>query len=156
MLSIKDFKRLKIEDKPIFDKIYKKYPPVHSDYIFTSLISWMDYTNYHYAIFNENIILISEIDGKIRFRPPIGKNNKEVFDQVLNLAITQSSDYPFGMITSDKKKWMEKNYDNLNFREHRSYFDYIYLASDLAELSGSNYSKIRNRLNKFKKNYKVV
>ena len=39
------------------------------------------------------------------------------------------------------------------FEEHRDYFDYVYLSSDLAELSGSTYSKIRNRLNKFKRNY---
>jgi hypothetical protein len=37
--------------------------------------------------------------------------------------------------------------------ENRDYFDYVYLASDLANLPGSGYGKIRNRLNKFKKNY---
>ena len=156
MLSLKDFKRLTIGDKPIFEKLYKKYPPVHSDYIFTTLISWMNYTNYHYAILDENIILFSEIEGKIRFRPPIGENKKEVFDQVLNIAVTQNSDFPFGMVTSDKKNWMEKNYSNLRFIEHRDFFDYIYLTSDLADLSGSRYSKIRNRLNKFKKNYQYT
>jgi len=151
MLLLKDFKRLTIEDKPIFDRFYKKYPPAHSDYIFTTLISWMNYANYQYTILDENILIISEIDHKIRFRPPIGENKKEVFDQVLNLAREQSADCPFGMITSDVKEWMEKNYSNLNFKEHSGFFDYIYLASDLAELSGSDYSKIRNRLNKFKK-----
>jgi hypothetical protein len=151
MLLLKDFKKLTIEDKPIFDRFYKKYPPVHSDYIFTTLISWMNYANYQYTILDENILIISEIDRKIRFRPPIGENKKEVFDQVLNLAREQSSDCPFGMITSDVKEWMEKNYSNLNFKEHGGFFDYVYLASDLAELSGSDYSKIRNRLNKFKK-----
>ena len=156
MLSLKDFKRLTIGDKPIFEKLYNKYPPVHSDYIFTTLISWMNYTNYHYAILDENIILFSEIEGKIRFRPPIGENKKEVFDQVLNIAVTQNSDFPFGMVTSDKKNWMEKNYSNLRFIEHRDFFDYIYLTSDLADLSGSRYSKIRNRLNKFKKNYQYT
>jgi hypothetical protein len=156
MLAFKDFKRLTIEDKPIFDKLYKKFSPVHSDYIFTTLISWMDYTNIHYTILDENIILFSEIDGIIRFRPPIGENKKEVFDQVLNLTKTQSCEYPFGMITSDKKNWMEKNYPIINFMEHRGFFDYVYLASDLVELAGSKYSKIRNRLNKFKKNYEYT
>ncbi len=48
---------------------------------------------------------------------------------------------------------METIYPNLDFIPMRDYFDYVYLASDLAELSGSAYSKIRNRLNKFKKNF---
>jgi uncharacterized protein len=153
MLLLTDFKRLSLEDKPVFDKIYKKYPPVHSDYIFTTLISWIDYTDYHYAILDENLILFSKIQGTMRFRPPIGEKKKEVFDKVLNLAKEQDSGCPFGMITSDVKDWMQKEYPTLNFKEHRGFFDYVYLASDLAELSGSDYSKIRNRLNKFKKTY---
>lgn len=153
MLLLKDFKRLSLEDKPVFDKLYKKHPPIHSDYIFTTLISWMEYTNYHYTILDGNIVLFSKIEEKMRLRPPIGEKKKDVFDEVLNLSKEQSSDYPFGMITSDIKGWMEKEYSNFIFHEHRGFFDYVYLASDLAELSGSDYSKIRNRLNKFKKTY---
>jgi len=37
--------------------------------------------------------------------------------------------------------------------EHRDYFEYVYRSSDHAELPGTTYKKIRNRLNKFKKNY---
>ena len=48
MLSIDDFKPVTLEDKNIFDKHYKKYPPVQSDNVFTTIISWMDYSNYHY------------------------------------------------------------------------------------------------------------
>ena len=153
MLSINDFKLITLEDKPIFDKFYKKYPPTHSDYVFTTLISWMQYANYHYLIYSDNLLIYSHIDGQIRFRPPIGKYKKEVFDEVLKLAEKQESDYPFGMIDENTKKWMEKTYPSFNFFEHRSYFDYVYLATDLAELSGSNYSKIRNRLNKFKRKH---
>ena len=153
MLSIEDFKPIKLEDKPIFDRYYKEYPPNHSDYVFTSLISWMQYSKYRYAEYENNLIIMSQIQGDIRLRPPIGKRDKEVFDQVLKLAKQQKTDYSFGMIDSDTKKWMEQNYQKLVFEPHREYFDYVYLVSDLADLNGSAYSKIRNRLNKFKKNY---
>jgi len=153
MLSIDDFKPVTLEDKNIFDKHYEKYPPVHSDNVFTTIISWMDYSNYHYFIQEGNLIIYSKINNKIRFRPPSGKRNKDLFDQVIKLAQKQNSDYPFGVIDLETKKWLEQNYQNLIFEEHRDYFDYVYLASDLAELSGSSYSKIRNRLNKFKRNY---
>jgi len=46
-----------------------------------------------------------------------------------------------------------ENYPKLDFKPFRDGFDYIYLATDLADLSGTKYSKIRNRLNQFKKNF---
>lgn len=153
MLSIDDFRPVNLEDKKIFDQVYKKHPPIHSDNVFTTIISWMHYSNYHFTIFENTLIIYSKIDGQIRFRPPIGKQKKEIFDQVIKLSQKQNSDYSFGVIDLETKKWLEKNYEKLIFEEHRDYFDYVYLASDLAELSGSAYSKIRNRLNKFKRNY---
>lgn len=153
MLSIDDFKPVTLEDKSIFDKHYKEYPPHHSDNVFTTIISWMDYSNYHYTILENNLIIFTKINGQIRFRPPSGKRKKNIFNQVIKLAQKENSDYPFGVIDLETKKWLEQNYRKLVFEEHRDYFDYVYLSSDLAELSGSNYSKIRNRLNKFKRNY---
>ena len=153
MLSIDDFKPVTLEDKNTFDQIYKKYPPIHSDNVFTTIISWMHYSNYHFTIFENTLIIYSKIDGQIRFRPPVGKQKKEIFDQVIKLSQKQNSDYPFGVIDLETKKWLEKNYEKLIFEEHRDYFDYVYLSSDLAELSGSAYNKIRNRLNKFKHSY---
>lgn len=153
LLSIEDFIPIKLEDKPLFDKYYKEYPPSHSDYVFTSLISWMEYSKYKYLEFENNLIIMSQIENNIRFRPPIGKRKKEVFDQVLKIAKQQETNCPFGMIDFEAKKWMGQNYPKTIFKPHREYFDYVYLASNLAQLKGSAYSKIRNRLNKFKKNH---
>jgi hypothetical protein len=152
MLKLANFKTLTLDDKTIFDEQYKQYPPQHSDYVFTTLISWMEYSKYQYMILEDNLIIMSQIGDQIRFRPPIGERNKEVFDQVLQLAKQQETEFSFGMIDKETKKWMEQNYPNLVFYPHRDYFDYVYQASDLAELGGSAYSKIRNRLNKFKNN----
>jgi hypothetical protein len=149
MLSLNDFQKIKLSDKEIFDEVYKKYPPFHSDYIFTTLISWMKYGNYKFAYYKDNIILSSEIDNIIRLRPPIGKPNIDIFNEVLSLAKKLDAKYPLGMINLEKKKWIEINYPKLKFKTHRDFFEYVYLSSDLANLEGSDYRKIRNRLNKF-------
>lgn len=156
MLSLDDFKKITLEDRTIFKKIYEKYPPTHSDNVFTTLISWMDYGNYRYAFYEDCIILMSKIDGVTRFRPPIGKKKKKVFEDVLKLAKDQDAKFPFGMITEDNKEWLESKYRNLNFCSHRNFFEYIYLSSNLATLEGSDYRKIRNRLNKFHRRYKFT
>jgi len=151
MISINDFKKITLDDKELFDKHYKKYPPVHSDYVFTTLVSWMDYADYHYTFCDNCLIIYSNINKTIRFRPPAGKRKKETFDKVIDLAKKQDVDYPLGVIDLETKKWMEKNYPRIEFEPHRAFFDYVYLSSDLSELKGSAYSKIRNRLNKFVK-----
>ena len=153
LLTLDDFKPIELEEKHLFDKHYAKYPPVHSDNLFTTMISWMDYSKYQYTFLEDNLIIMSQIRNHIRFRPPSGKREKGVFDQILQLAKKQDSKYPFGFIDVQTKEWLSKNYPKLEFIPHRDYFDYVYLASDLAELAGYDYRKIRNRLNKFKKNY---
>ena len=153
MLTIDEFKNLNLEDKNIFNKLYEKYPPIHSDYVFTTLISWIEYANYKFTQLNDNLIIMTDQKNIRRFRPPIGKYNKEIFDQILELAKKESSDYPLEVIDTKTKDWMLQHYPKLELSQNRDYFDYVYTSSDLAELPGSNYRKIRNRLNKFIKNY---
>ena len=153
MLSISDFKLVELKDKEIFDIYYTKYPQVHSDYLFTTIISWMKYAKYHFISYKNNLILFTKIDDKIRFRPPIGKRNKDILNEIINLAKKSSASFPIGTIDSETKNWFLKNYPNLVCIPERDYFDYVYLSSDLADLHGSRYSKIRNRLNKFKRKY---
>lgn len=153
MLSLEDFQPLALEDKPLFDDHYKKFPPVHSDNLFTTMISWMEYGHYHYAIVDGTLCIMTNIGNAIRFRPPIGKRSKAVVDQVLHLAKQQDSDYPLGIIDTPTKEWLATIYPDLVILPHRDFFEYIYRASDLAKLSGSAYAKIRNRLNKFTRLY---
>ncbi len=153
MLSIDDFKPVTLEDKQLFDTHYERYPPVHSDNVFTTIISWMEYAKYHYTFLQDNLIIMTKLENVLRFRPPIGKYDRDIFQQVLKLAKREKSDYPLGVIDTQTKDWLSKEYPKLEFTSHRDYFDYVYLASDLAELPGTAYRKIRNRLNKFKRNY---
>jgi len=153
MLSNDDFKPVTLEDKHLFDTHYERYPPVHSDNVFTTIISWMEYAEYHYTFLQDNLIIMTKLGNVLRFRPPIGKYDRDIFQQVLKLAKREESDYPLGVIDTQTKDWLSKEYPKLEFAPHRDYFDYVYLASDLVELPGTAYRKIRNRLNKFKRNY---
>lgn len=153
MLTLEDFHLLTLEDKLFFDEYYKTFPPIHSDNLFTTMISWMDYAKYHYAVVDDTLCIMTKIGNAIRFRPPIGKRSKTIADQVLHLAKQQDSDYPLGVIDAPTKDWLSTTYPNLVISPHRDFFEYVYTATDLAELSGSAYAKIRNRLNKFIKQY---
>jgi len=86
MLKLDDFQPITLEDKPLFDKHYEKYPPFHSDNVFTTLISWMDYADYHFTFKEKNLIIYSNIENIIRFRPPSGILKKDLFDEHFELS----------------------------------------------------------------------
>ena len=153
MLSINDFKQVTIDDKPIFDQHYKKYPPIHSDNVFTTIVSWSEYVKFYYLFLKDNLLIMTKFQDNIRFRPPIGKYSKDLFKQLFELAKKEGADQPIGIVDNETKNWLSMNFPKLKFVPHRDYFDYVYLASNLAELPGKDYAKIRNRLNKFKRNF---
>jgi hypothetical protein len=153
MLSINDFKQVTIDDKPIFDQHYEKYAPIHSDNVFTTIVSWSKYVKFYYLFLEDNLLIMTKFQENIRFRPPIGKYNKDLFKQLFELAKREGSDQPIGIVDNETKNWLSMNFPKLKFVPHRDYFDYVYLASNLAELPGKDYAKIRNRLNKFKRNF---
>ncbi len=150
MLSIDDFKPLTLQDKPLFDNHYKKFPPFHSDQLFTTMMSWNEYAHYHYALIKNHLIIMTTINNQVQFRQPIGRHNREIFYQVLKLAKNVESNYPLGFVDCASKIYLTKNFPKLEFIPQRGYFDYIYLSSELAKLTGEKFRKIRNRLNKFK------
>jgi len=113
----------------------------------------MDYSNYKYLLTNNNLIISSKIRNRIQFRPPLGKYNKEINKLVLRLAKDEGADPPIGLIDIKIKELLSKDFPKLEFIPDRNYFDYVYKSSDLFQLPGSAYSKIRNRLNKFKNNW---
>jgi len=150
MICLDDFHPLSLDDKPLFDEVYRQYPPVHSDYVFTTMISWMHYAHYHMCHHQQHILLYTTINESIRFRPPLGPPDKQVLYDVIQLSLKEGNpDTPFGMIDAQQQNVIGSFYPTLSFEPHPDYFDYVYTTQDLVALEGSPYRKIRNRLNKF-------
>ncbi|MCX6665002.1 MAG: phosphatidylglycerol lysyltransferase domain-containing protein [Euryarchaeota archaeon] len=154
MINIDDFKKITLADKPILDAFYTKYPVVHSDNMFTTMVSWGEYVDYRYVFIGENIVIMTKLkNGNVQFRAPLGKQNPTLVREVLKLAVREGGDTPFVFVDKNTKDWIHSLFPKLVFFEDRMFFDYVYLTSDLAELKGTAYSAIRNRLNKFQKNH---
>jgi uncharacterized protein len=151
MLNASDFKPVSLSDRPIFVEHYERFPQVHSDNTFTNMICWNHYAHYRYAHAQENIVLSSTIDEKTRYRAPIGPRNPELLEDIIRLATSSEDDYPLIILDPENKDWISELYPELNLIPKRNYFDYIYNASDLAELSGKKYQTIRKQLNQFQR-----
>ena len=113
------------------------------------MLSWREFVEYQYAYVEDAVILMSQEKNEMAFHPPSGKTNQDLLRQVIVLAQKQNAS--FGFIKKQEKDVIASQFPGLQIVENRDFFDYVYRASDLAELSGTKYAKIRNRLNKFKK-----
>ena len=151
-LSFDDFRPVTLEDRGFFAEIYARYPQVHSDNTFTNMVCWNHYANYRYAFVDGSVILSSTIGNQTRFRLPIGPRNPVLTRALLDLAFEAGDDKPVNLIDPDSATWLKKICPDLTIVPDRRYFEYIYLASDLANLQGGQYLSIRRQLNRFRKN----
>lgn len=153
MISVEDFKPVEFEDYEVFKRCYEKNPPLHSDYLWSLQMCWKHYMKYNYVEHNGQIVFMTEKDGQRYVRPPTGPANKELLDDVLRIADEIDSPVHLNLADQYMREWTKKEHPELSYELHRDYYDYLYLAKDLANLPGKAYLKIRNDLNYFKKHY---
>ncbi|MFB3764555.1 MAG: DUF2156 domain-containing protein [Methanotrichaceae archaeon] len=151
MLKATDFKPVTLNDRDLFLNHYARYPQVHSDNTFTNMVCWSNYANYKYAKVEDSIVLSATLDGKVRYRPPIGPKDPGLLSDLLELARESEDIYPLAILDQENKEWISELYPDLRMYPERKYFDYVYRASDLAELPGKKYLTIRRQLHQFQR-----
>jgi hypothetical protein len=152
MLTQDDFKPVTLADRDFFIRRYKEYPQTHSDNTFTNMVCWNHYAHYTYTYAEKNVIIASTIGSVTRFRPPIGPRNPGLLRSLIRLASEVSDNEPIGLIDPDTACWIKENCPGINLVPDRNHFEYVYRASDLADLPGKNYLTIRRQVNKFRRN----
>ncbi|MEA3559886.1 MAG: phosphatidylglycerol lysyltransferase domain-containing protein [Candidatus Thermoplasmatota archaeon] len=151
MVDIKDLKPVELGHRDLFREHYRKYPIEHSDYLHGIMCTWKHYMRYSFALMDDSILIVGEHEGKMYMRSPVGPLDKKVFEEALTFSREQGFEPLFAMVGERTARFLEKEFPELETRPHRDYFDYIYLSSDLRDLQGKRYLKIRNYLNKFRK-----
>ena len=148
-----DFEPVTLEDGKEIKEHYKKYHPEHSDYLHSIMISWSHYMNYRYLWKDGCLVLLTECEGKKRLRPPIGEFNEDLFREVMDLARENEMQHVLSMIGDRTLKTMKEVFPEISYSPHENYFDYVYRADLLSDLPGKKYLKIRNSLNKFRREH---
>jgi hypothetical protein len=152
MLSQEDFRPVTLADREFFERHYALYPQTHSSSTFTNMVCWNHFTPYRYAYVNGNVIISRTTAGVTRFYPPTGPRDPELMREVIRLALDVGDDMPVVLIDPNTAQWIRELEPGLVLEPDRNSFEYVYMASDLAELPGKKYQKIRSQLNRFRKN----
>ncbi|MGA9141791.1 MAG: phosphatidylglycerol lysyltransferase domain-containing protein [Methanocella sp.] len=153
MLSLNDFRPVRLEDRDFFAALYAKYPQVHSDNTFTNMACWNHYAHYSYAQVNDSVIIASTIEGITRFRPPIGPRDPALMADLIKLGDEVSDCTPMVLIDGPTAEWMQASFGPADIVPDRDHFEYVYRTRDLAELPNGLFHSTRRQLNKFKKSF---
>ncbi|MBN1540196.1 MAG: DUF2156 domain-containing protein [Candidatus Thermoplasmatota archaeon] len=151
-LELSDLREVALEDASAFREHYRRFPPEHSDYLHGTMYTWRDYMRYFFTKTGEHLVITAEHDGRHYIRPPVGPYERDVFEEVIQLSRSEGWEPVISMIGTRTIRWMQKEFPDLTYEPHRDYFEYVYLSRDLVELPGKDHLKVRNYLNKFRKN----
>ena len=155
MLSLDDFEPLTLQHRDIFKEIFAKHPPKHSENVFTTLMSWQHYVKVSILVVEQTILMSSNIEGEHRLRCPLGRPDADLIKETVRLAQREGATAIAAIEEGTMARFTDV-FPNLVLTPNRDFFDYVYLSSDLAELPGKSYLKIRNRLNRFHRKYEYT
>jgi hypothetical protein len=149
--SYPDFIPISLELKPDLHPQLSLTPDGVSEYTFSNLYLFRQRYNYQVSRFsNRNFIISGEREGKKFFMTPCAVPDEDVLRQLF-----ETHDYWKGISDSvlcPKLVYLERW--GIDISEDRDNFDYLYLRTDLAELSGKKYHKKRNLVNAFINSYR--
>ena len=154
-MSILDIKDLTIDDKDIFDNIINLNRS-NSESSFANLFIWSDVYNTKYTIIDGMIcVFYTTKSGILKAVYPFGNGNiKDVILKIKNEVFNDKSSCIMTAVCENDKALLESAFDKqVSFEYDRDSSEYVYLAEDLANLTGKKYHTKRNHINKFLSNY---
>ncbi len=126
-----------------------------SDYTVGAMYMWRDFYNTSFTIFDDMILYKVKFLNRTSFTFPVGGGS---FDKAMEAVkeYCRSQDLPLWFCTVPKEAistLVDKYQGTIPGQPSRDWADYLYLATDLAEMAGRRYSGQRNHINKFKRLY---
>ncbi|MFC1559789.1 DUF2156 domain-containing protein [Candidatus Margulisiibacteriota bacterium] len=150
-----EFRDITIDDKEVFDLYLANDRPSSSEYTFANFFCWRKCGESRITKINGNLCVLANGSGdELCFREPIGGNKIEETVRICADHLIEKG-YKPRLIKLNKEfvaPFLKKK--EYVIKEDRDNFDYIYLTKELIELKGKRFDGKRNRISKFKREYK--
>jgi len=147
---IPDFPELKpveLEDKEEVQNYLELFPPDICELTFANIYIWREWEKPCLTKINGNLcVLCSPPDEPAYFLEPVGENR---LDETVNLCLSLAP-----RLSRLSEKFLSRLHGQHAIKEDRDNFDYVYLAEELAELSGKKFDGKRNWIRRFERQFK--
>lgn len=147
------FKKITLEDKAVFEKMFTVCQPGISEYTFTNLFIWSP-KKIEYTAYEEGLIMTAVSHGERYFLPPIGFNDCQKTIQFLVDYGSREGIRQIFRLPEYQKKYVKKIPCRIS--PDRDNYDYIYKAELLSSLKGWRLDGKRGFVKKFRENYSYV
>ncbi|PAF45249.1 phosphatidylglycerol lysyltransferase domain-containing protein [Helicobacter sp. 11S02596-1] len=150
------YKKISLEDKPLFDTFLKKDFFTISDISFGNLYIWHTAREISYAIVENFLVIRTQVQNQPPFYfYPIGEGDKTpCIEALVRDCAIRDETLEFHSL---EERWAEeleaKFPQKFRITPNRDRSDYVYHIRELIELSGRKYHKKKNHLNQFLQNY---
>jgi hypothetical protein len=131
-------------------------PQIPSDYSFINLWGWGPEYGLQWA-WSDELVWLKQTVPETKLWAPIGNWRETDWPSAMQWLEHESIE--FTRIPEELKTiWLQRLAGQIDFKEVRSHWDYIYFAEDLVKLSGNRYHKKKNLYNQFirKQTYEYV
>ena len=124
-------------------------PLLASDYSLANIWGWADHYGLEWAFCDKDLCWIRQIKPQVRYWAPVGNWENVPWKDCCLEPGSEITRVPEGL----GQIWQAARPQSVQLKEERGSWDYVYLASDLAELKGNRFHRKRNHYNQFLKLY---
>jgi len=148
------FKDFSLEEKPLLETSFLKFPPVISEFTFTNLFIWRQAYQLRISHLRNSIFLLSDRGDRSFFFPPIGEGDRvESFRVLLHYLQERGISPKIARTPESMVAQIDWKENGMRVDLDRDQSDYIYLVEDLVKLEGRKYHRKRNHIKQFKEKY---
>jgi len=147
-------KNLSLEDKPLVDLAFSRFPPTISEFTFTNLFIWRH--AYQIKIFRLKNFLCFFAENREHpfFFPPVGEGDMVECCQTLLHAMKEKGvSAKIGRVPEHLISQFDWKAEGIMVMSDRNQSDYVYRIEDLIHLRGRKYHRKRNHIKQFKEKY---
>ncbi len=148
------FRDLSLEDKPLLDLAFTRFPPSISEFTFTNLFIWRHAYQIKISRMQNFLCLFAENREYPFFFSPIGEGDVvECCRKLLRLMKEKGVPIKIARVPEEVASRFDWKAEGFVVEFDRDQSDYIYLSEDLINLQGRKYHRKRNHIKQFKEKY---
>lgn len=152
-----NLQHLKIEHKELLESYISEDSAEICDFSFGNLFCWSAKEHTEFCEKNGFLFIRATFNGVTSYAFPWGTGDiNSALDEIVKDSEEREADLSFFCLSEGQLEKLKTYFkDRLVSKEQRDYFDYVYVAENLATLSGRKYHSKKNHVNSFlkKNNY---